>query len=613
MLRKMGSLTALALVTYPMLLAGCPSPAQPTIKTKLAPPPKVTDSSLPAVAVEVNAVKRGPSEGHDPKAKSPLLDIMTAENARWMESFKTSKDSPAYFVGYTIHDTQIIVLEAESGALTIDANEKERMLDVEVRVGTPALDNRHPLRDPQLAQLTSFQHAGKAPQGSDPKAMAHHLWLETDRKYREAALTMRLVKTQKQVSTDKAVPPDFSHHEPETFIQPLAKLNWNRSDWEARIRACSKGALQGVATRGSCRVDAEINTIYYVNSEGSVIQKSWTTSRLAVNVGVKADDGMPLSRLEQEFAPSPDMLPGLTRQKEMIKLVTKDLDDLHKAPVVDPWVGPAILEGRAAAVFFHEVFGHRIEGHRQKNPTFGKTFTKAVGRRIMPTWLSVYDDPTIRKLNGIYVNGFFHYDDEGVPAQHVPLVDKGVLKGFVMGRSPIDGFSSSNGHGRAQPGLRPVSRQGNLVVESTHSVEKEELYKRLVDEVKKQGKDFGMVFTDISGGYTNTSTFGSQSFKVQPIMSYRVYADGRKELVRGVDISGLPLTVLDNLMAAARPLETFNGMCGAESGWVPVSASAPSLLVQTLEVERGFEATNADPVLPPPSIRRTSDDKEVGR
>ena len=340
-----------------------------------------------------------------------------------------------------------------------------------------------------------------------------------------------------------------------------------------------------------------------MNSEGSLVQKSWTTSRLAVSVGVKADDGMPLSRLEQEFAPTPGQLPGLEREVEMIKLVTKDLDDLHEAPVVDPWVGPAILEGRAAAVFFHEVFGHRIEGHRQKNPLFGKTFTKAVGQRIMPTWLSVYDDPTIEKLNGIYLNGFFRFDDEGVPAQHVPLVDKGVLKGFVMGRSPIEGFPRSNGHGRAEAGLPAVSRQGNLVVESTHSIDKEELYKRLVEEVKRQGKEFGMVFTDISGGYTNTSTFSAQSFKVEPIMAYRVYTDGRKELVRGVDISGLPLTVLDNLMAAARPLETFNGMCGAESGWVPVSASAPSLLVQTLEVERGFEPQNADPVLPPPSIR----------
>jgi predicted Zn-dependent protease len=314
---------------------------------------------------------------------------------------------------------------------------------------------------------------------------------------------------------------------------------------------------------------------------------------------------MPLSRMEQEFARIPSELPDEKQVEEMLTLINKDLDALHKAPVVDPWAGPAILEGRAAAVFFHEVFGHRIEGHRQKEKQFGQTFTKAVGKQIMPSWLSVYDDPRLTSINGKNLNGFYHYDDEGVPAQRAQLVDRGVLKGFLMSRTPIEGFPSSNGHGRSEAGLDAVSRQGNLVVEASRSVKRDELYSRLVDEVRRQGKEYGMVFTDISGGFTNTSTFLPQTFKVEPIMAYRVFPDGRKELVRGVDISGSPLTVLDNILAAAGPQQTFNGMCGAESGWVPVSASAPSLLIKTLEVERGFEPTDRNPVLqPPPSIRK---------
>ncbi len=604
----MGSIAAVLL-----LLSGCPKTSPSPVHTTPDTPPAAQASDLPEIAVEVDAVVTDPQADHTPAAKSPLLDIMAAENARWMGTLTKLPKAPAYYLAYTIHDKQVFVLEAESGALTADIDQSRRALDVEVRVGNPQLDNRHALRDPRLSQLTSFQHLGTVPRGEDPKAIAHHLWLETDKQHREASLIMRLVQTQEQMVSDAKVPPDFSHEKVESYIQPIASLEWKHDEWEARVRECSKKARQGVATRGSCRVDAEINTVYFVNSEGSVIQKSWTTSRLAVSVGVKADDGMPLSRLEQEFAPSPDLLPGLARQEEMVAKVTKDLNDLHKAPVVDPWAGPVILEGRASAVFFHEVFGHRIEGHRQKNPLFGKTFTEKVGKTIMPSWLSVYDDPTISKLNGVFLNGFFHYDDEGVRAQRVSLVDKGVLKGFVMGRSPIDGIAHSNGHGRAEAGLPPVSRQGNLVVESSRSVTKEELYKRLVDEVNAQGKEFGMVFTDISGGYTNTSTLQPQFFKVQPIMAYRIYADGRKELVRGVDISGGPLSVLENLQAAARPLETFNGMCGAESGWVPVSASAPSLLVKTLEVERGFEPSNIDPVLAPPSLSKQAPAKAAHR
>jgi TldD protein len=281
-------------------------------------------------------------------------------------------------------------------------------------------------------------------------------------------------------------------------------------------------------------------------------------------------------------------------------VVNRDLNALHKAPLADPFVGPAILEGRAAAVFFHEVFGHRIEGHRQKDEAEGQTFTKKVGEQIMPAWLSVYDDPSIKDLNGLPLNGFYRFDDEGVEAQRAQLVKNGVFTGFEMGRNPIPGFPHSNGHGRDEPGYDAVSRQGNLVVETSRSVTKDELFQELLAEIKRQKKPYGYMFTDISGGFTNTTRFSPQAFKVNPIMTYRVYRDGRTEVVRGLDISGSPLTALGNIISAARPIETFNGVCGAESGWVPVSASAPSLLLKSLEVERTFNPSNRGPVLPPP-------------
>jgi predicted Zn-dependent protease len=254
-------------------------------------------------------------------------------------------------------------------------------------------------------------------------------------------------------------------------------------------------------------------------------------------------------------------------------------------------------------VFFHEVFGHRIEGHRQKDESSGQTFASYVGTQIAPEWLSVYDDPTLVTVNGEQVNGFYRFDDEGVKARRAPLIDKGALVGFLMGRSPIKGFDASNGHGRKSPGLLPVARQGNLVVEAARSVERTELEKLLLEEVKRQGRPYGYVFTDISGGFTNTSAFAPQAFKVNPVMAYRIYPDGKRELVRGVDISGTPLIALQSIRAASRQTETFNGVCGAESGWVPVSASAPSLLIEKLEIERGFIPPDRPPVLDPPSIR----------
>ncbi|MEM9492866.1 MAG: metallopeptidase TldD-related protein, partial [Myxococcota bacterium] len=433
-------------------------------------------------------------------------------------------------------------------------------------------------------------------------AIRHHLWLDTDRRYREAELALRRVLVDKSVTAKDDSPPDFVIEKAEVYVQPLATLDFDKDAWLARVRACSSRAFRGVATRATCRVDFELRTVYFVNSEGTELQMSWPSARLSLSVGVKADDGMPLSRLEQRFARSPSGLPDDKELEDIIQVVTDDLNALHKAPVVDPFVGPAILEGRAAAVFFHEVFGHRIEGHRQKQRTSGQTFSAKIGEQIAPSWMTVYDDPTLRTLNGVELHGFYRFDDEGVRAQRAMLVDGGVLKGFVMGRNPIAGFPNSNGHGRKQPGRSAVSRQGNLVVEASRTVEQATLERELIAEIKRQDKPFGMVFTDISGGFTNTSRFMPQAFKVNPVMAYRLYPSGRRELVRGVDIVGTPLTALASIALASREVETFNGMCGAESGWVPVSASAPSLLLRSVEVERGFKGVDRPPVLPPPSI-----------
>ena len=377
------------------------------------------------------------------------------------------------------------------------------------------------------------------------------------------------------------------------------------AQWIERLKRCSKKALQGSATRGTCGAVFQLNTAYMVNSEGAQIQMSWTNAQESVSVGVKSDDGMSLSRLEQRFASTPGDLPGDAEVEKMITTVTTDLNALHDAPLADPYVGPTILEGRAAGVFFHEVFGHRIEGHRQKDLTSGQTFASYVGKDIGPDWLSVYDDPTIVTLNGMQLNGFYRFDDEGVRARKVSLIDHGKLVGFDMGRNPITGFPHSNGHGRRSPGLPPVARQGNLVVEAARSVERKDLENMLIDEIKKQHRPYGMIFTDISGGFTNTSAFAPQAFKVNPVMAYRLYPDGRRELVRGIDISGTPLVALQSIRAASREIETFNGVCGAESGWVPVSASAPSLLIEKLEVEKGFVPPDRPPLLQPPAIRQS--------
>jgi predicted Zn-dependent protease len=294
-------------------------------------------------------------------------------------------------------------------------------------------------------------------------------------------------------------------------------------------------------------------------------------------------------------------LPSDEKVRQTVETMIADLKALRAAPVIDPYTGPAILSGRASGVFFHEIFGHRIEGHRQKSESEGQTFTKKVNQSILPDFISVIDDPTTERLNGTDLNGYYKFDDDGVPAQKVTVVEKGILKNFLMSRSPVTGFEASNGHGRKAPGYRTVGRQGNLIVQASNTVSDAKMRAMLIDEAKKQGKTFGLLFKDISGGFTLTGRSSPQSFQVTPIMVYRIYVDGRPdELVRGVDLIGTPLTSFSKIVAAGDTSEVFNGYCGAESGYVPVAAVSPAILTTQIEVQKKAKSSERPPILPPP-------------
>jgi predicted Zn-dependent protease len=317
----------------------------------------------------------------------------------------------------------------------------------------------------------------------------------------------------------------------------------------------------------------------------------------------RAEDGMDLLRVETFQAPSARGLPDEKELTAKAEKMATDLDALRKAPVAEPYAGPALLSGRAAAVFFHEVLGHRLEGHRQRDEDEGQTFTKKVGLEVLPKFLSIVDDPTKTEMAGMKLAGTYEFDNEGVPAQRVELITNGVLKNFLTSRMPIKGFVHSNGHGRDQPGLMPTGRQGNLIVTSSQAVPENEMRQKLIDEVKKQGKPFGLYFDDIQGGFTLTTRSLPQAFQVLPVIVYKVYADGRPdELVRGVDIVGTPLAALTRIITTGDQEHVFNGVCGAESGSVPVSAVAPAMLFSEMEVQKRAHEHDRPPILPPPGF-----------
>jgi predicted Zn-dependent protease len=380
--------------------------------------------------------------------------------------------------------------------------------------------------------------------------------------------------------------------------------DFDRATWEGEIRRLS-GIFRKYPQVYNATVILQVQNAKErkVTSEGTAIISPSASTRLVMEAQTRAEDGMDLLRVETFQAPSAKELPDekvLTAKAEKMAV---DLDTLRKAPVMEPYDGPALLSGRAAAVFFHEVLGHRLEGHRQKDEDEGQTFTKKINQEVLPKFLSIVDDPTKTEMAGMKLAGTYEYDNEGVPAQRVELITDGVLKSFLTSRMPIKGFEHSNGHGRNQPGLMPTGRQGNLIVSSSQTVPEKEMRQKLIDEVKKQGKPYGLYFDDIQGGFTLTQRALPQAFQVLPVIVYKVFPDGRPdELVRGVDIVGTPLAALTRIITTGDEQHVFNGVCGAESGSVPVSAVAPSLLFSEMEVQKRAHEHDRPPILPPPGF-----------
>lgn len=548
------------------------------------------------LVVPAYASKPAPFEGSSPV----LLDAMTSELHRATLNLGKGGEGqqPPYFLSYSVSDLHSISMSAQFGALLASQQNHRRVADVQVRVGDPKLDNTHGL------------HRGSAlntvllPVTDDRPAIERSLWWATNNGYGTALESYLRVKTETQIrAKEEDQSPDFSKESPQVSEQQVAPPPVvDKAAWENRIRALS-GIFRSFPDiyMNLVAMSAQTETNYFVSSEGSKVVTSQPRAQVVVVATTRAEDGMDLFLAHTFEAEKVDQLPSASEMEAEVRQMAANLEQLRKATVTEPFDGPAILSGRAAAVFFHEVLGHRLEGQRQRGEQEGQTFTKDLNKSILPSFLSVSDDPTLETFGKTYLNGYYKFDDEGQRAQRVELVQSGVLKTFLMSRLPINGFSNSNGHGRAQAGKMPIGRQGNLVVTSTKTVPDGELRKMLIEEAKKQGKPYGLYFEDISSGFAVTTRDMPQAFQVTPLIVYRVYVDGRPdELVRGVSIVGTPQAALNRIVATGTQRTVFNGECGAESGSIPVSAIAPAMLVTEIETQRQPQGISRPPILPIP-------------
>ncbi|MDQ7825426.1 MAG: TldD/PmbA family protein [Candidatus Eremiobacteraeota bacterium] len=511
------------------------------------------------------------------------------------------QETPPYYMSYTIDSIKRQSAYASFGALAKKLETSRAYLTIDVRVGSPKVDNTHEIRGGR--RMIGLHEPNKAPLDENPQGLKELLWQETDDAYREAVENLAKVKTDKALKVkEEDESSDFTLQSPSVSVAEPAGVKVDLDAWAQKVRAYSEPFRKlPYVLKGDASFSSEVRTKYFVNTEGSRVETTVNYMRLFISATAKADDGMELPLMLSYFGFRESDFPGEKQIEAHITAMVKTLGLLRMAPLVEAYEGPAILSGKSSGVFFHEILGHRLEGHRQKSESESQTFKKKVHEKILPEFISVIFDPTVKELGALKLSGFYEYDDQGTKAEKVVAVKDGVLRDFLMTRSPIEGFPRSNGHARCQPGQVPVSRQSNLIVTSRKHYPEKELKEMLISELKKQGKPFGLYFKEIQGGFTLTTRSLPNAFTVNPLVVYKIFVDGRPdELVRGVNFIGTPLTTFDKIIATGDTPEVFNGMCGAESGDVPVSAVSPSLLVRQIEVQKKGKSQDKLPILPPP-------------
>ena len=512
----------------------------------------------------------------------PILDALLAEMERSKAQLKMDQLRAPYYLEYRVSDVEDFVTEAAFGATREDQKVHVRLLRVVVRLGDYKQDSYFGQGVGGNALL---------PLDNDPIALRHQIWLATDEAYKSAgeALTQKQ-SILKQFSAEDHPVDDFAKATPVQLVEPTLSLKVDGDDWKKTLESLTELYRQYPEIQ-SVSASARFTVIndYMLNTEGTVTRNGKSVYTLQVNAATQAPDGMRLGRTPAWTVAKLSELPTREKLLHDTKQALETLKALRQAPIVEEeYRGPVLFSPDAADDVIASLIGNNVLGRKPQlgapNRTTG-TFATSYKSRVLPPFLDVVDDPTLKEFQGKSLTGSYEVDSEGVKAQEVDIIQKGVLTNYLLGRQPIRDFPESNGHGRAAPAAPPMPSLGVLLVKSSEAQTPDALKKRVAELVKEQGKPFGYRVETMAGP--------------APRLLYRVYAkDGHEELVRGAVFSELDVRALRSDLSAAGN----DPLVSNRTGGIPSTVIAPSLLFDELQVKRADTSKDKLPEYPAPQI-----------
>ena len=536
-----------------------------------------------------------------------------------------------YYTEYQIEDVEAFTASATLGALLGASQNRFRIPQIAVRVGDYSFDNTNHVYS---SFYTGVRYdPSQWPLDGRYDVLRHYLWLGTDRAYKTAieGISRKRASLKNAAQDPEDDLPDFSKAEPVSIVEPVTRLAIDPAAWTRRAKALSAVFRSYPEIMdSSVEANASQGTSYFVNSEGAVQRTPDGLYEVRARAVAQSADGAILRNAIVFAAQEAVAMPSDDEMGRGVAQVASELRALAAAPPGESYSGPMLFEGKAAAQLLAQLLGENLRASRRPIADPGRPapytpgeFESKIGSRILPEWIDVVDDPTQRNWRGRELLGYYETDMEGIPPKPVAVVEKGVLKSFLTTREPVKGFSQTNGHARL-PGMfgDRSAAIGNLFVHASQAKPMPALKAQLIEMCKRSGKPYGilvrkldypssMSVDELRAAAASMMQSGSGARPVSPpLLVYRVYPDGREELVRGLRFRGLSARTLRDIIAAGDDDFVFdfinNGapfaLLGAGGYVAPTTVVAPSLLFEEVELERPQEDRSKPPLVPAPPI-----------
>ena len=530
-----------------------------------------------------------------------------------------------FYLEYRLLDVDVRAVTASFGDLVSSTTTRNRFMSVDARIGDYHLDSSNFVSEDGFQGFLGS--TGEVGIDHDYNSLRQDLWLATDQAYKEAATQMSLKQAFLRSLTKPPEIDDFSQERATVKIESRELPDWTSRKWEEEARAAS-AALKSFPQLYGTRVNYYFiyTTYYLMNSEGTELRTSKGLAAVEAAFDTQADDGMPLHNYYAIYVAKPGDIPDPATISKGLTQAGSELMQLRSAPLVPDYTGPVLFDASASGSVLAQVMAASLSGARPPLSMMGafdqimdrmggrSEWTGRVNTRVLPSSVSLIDDPTMSAFQGHPLLGQYEIDDEGVKGQRVELVQNGVLKNLLMSRRPGPEFQSSNGHARSAMLSDTKPLASNLIFQSSDASNAADLRKKFVDARRQDGHEWCIEVKRMDNpalsslGQQDFSDFlgsiagGVASGERMPLLYYRVYvADGREELVRGGHIEGLTLRSLRNMLAIGDDLAVYDytqnpaagfagtalGSFGGIQGGIPSSIVAPSLLLEEVEV-RGF-------------------------